>query len=377
MQSFDPPPRTRHGQSSTEQLPDVLDRLGADDVVVVTDRGVREAGVVAKVTDHVHGSPSVYDGVTPNPSVDTVVAAREAVGDADAVVADGGGSVVDTAKAACALPAFRDSFAVLRDASPDERPPRPGADVPLVALPTTAGTGTETGQWAVISDHDVDRKVSAGHPALRADAVVLDPELTRSLPPYVTAATGFDVVTHALEALTATNASAFTRPDSQYAYRLADRHLLRAVDDGENVDARERMLEASYLAGLAMNNAGLGAVHGISHAIGGLYDTPHGHTNAVLLPHVVRANARRSSDAASEYAALVDEHGDPGELLATRLEALRERAGLDRELPGAPDEWNWSAVADRAVGNVNTKTNPVTFSRDEVVDLCERAFERR
>ena len=380
MQSFYPPPGTQHGQSSLEQLPAIVDRLGANvdarDVVIVTDEGVREAGVVTMVVDHLPGTPRIYDGVTPNPGIDAVEAAAEATADADAVVAVGGGSVVDTAKAACALPAFRDSFAVLRTASADDRPPRPGATVPLVALPTTAGTGTETGHWAVISDHDVDEKVSVGHPVLRSDADVLDPELTRSLPPYVTAATGFDVVTHAVESLTAANASALTRPYSQHAFDLADRKLLRAVEDGENLDARERMLEASYLAGLAMNNAGLGAVHGISHAIGGLYDTPHGHTNAVLLPHVVRANARRSTDAATAYAALVDGHGDPGELLATRLAELRERSGLDRELPGTPDEWDWQAVAERAVGNVNTETNPVAFSRSEIVDLCERAFDR-
>jgi len=243
-----------------------------------------------------------------------------------------------------------------------------------VLVPTTAGTGTETGHWAVISDHDTARKLSVGHPVLRADAAVLDAELTESLSPYLTAATGFDVLTHAIEALTATGSSPLTRPLARHAFRLADCHLLRAVGDGTDGEARRRMLEASYLAGLAMNNAGLGAVHGISHAIGGCYDTPHGHTNALLLPHVVRTNASRSNAAAAGYATLLGTHDDPGERLARRMVALLERTELDGELPGAPARWDWDAVVDRALDNVNTQTNPAPLSRADIVTLCERTF---
>ena len=374
MHEFDPPPRTRIGPAD-EAVERVLNGLDAEEVVVVTDDGVRQAGVVDAVVDRLDPQPTVDDDVAPNPSVGTVRSVAATVRGTDAVVAVGGGSVMDAAKVACALPAFGGEFETLRASAPEERPPAPETAIPLVLVPTTAGTGTETGHWAVVSDHAADRKLSVGHPALRAEAAVLDPGLTESLPPYLTAATGFDVLAHAIESLTATGASAFTRPHSREAYRLATEHLQRAFENGSDAEARKRMLEASYLAGLAMNNAGLGAVHGISHAIGGLYDTPHGHTNALLLPHVVRANARRSEAARTGYARLVGDADDPGERLAERIEDLLTSTDLDGDLPGAPADWDWDAVAERAVGNVNTETNPASLSRRDVVAVCERAFE--
>jgi len=147
------------------------------------------------------------------------------------------------------------------------------------------------------------------------------------------------------------------------------------VADGSDLDARQRMLEASYLAGLAMNNAGLGGVHGISHAISGLYDTPHGSTNALLLPEVIRLNARRSADVRAAFTELVGESDAVGPRLATQVETLLEAVGLSDSLPGLPDNPSWDRVAASAVAGHNIRANPVAFSEADVRALCERVFE--
>ncbi|WP_458189203.1 iron-containing alcohol dehydrogenase family protein [Haladaptatus sp. NG-WS-4] len=372
MVLFTPPPPTYHERSGIDTLSSLglVDR--ADSVAVITDRGVRKAGLLEPIHERL-SVETVFDEVESNPTVETVRAVRNVTEEADVVVGVGGGSVMDATKAGCALPAFG-SFDALRPTSPDSRPPSPGMDTPTVLVPTTAGTGTETGHWAVISDHDANVKTSIGHSTLRAETAILDPELTTSLPPYLTAITGFDVVTHAIEAFVSSEASPLTDPYASETFDVAVSALPRAVTDGDDVLARERMLNASYLAGLAMNNAGLGAVHAISHAVGGLYDTPHGHTNALLLPHVVTANASTSERARLRYSRLVNETDAPGQELASRIETLLATLDLETSLQGAPEDWDWDTIATRALQNINMETNPTTFDHETVVSICREAF---
>lgn len=382
MPRFYPPPETVHGPDATTDLDPILDARDWADILVVTDEGVREAGVVDSVIDTLAVEPAVFDAIRPNPSIESVRAVRTAAEDVDAIIAVGGGSVMDAAKAASAVPAFeparqgdRTAFDALVEWPVTDPAPAPSGSIPLVLVPTTAGTGSETGHWAVISDHDAGEKLSVGHPTAGGDLAVLDPALTTSLPPSVTAASGFDVIAHAVEALVASGDTALTRPYARAGYELAVPRLPVAVRDGDDLAARAAMLSASYLAGLAMNNAGLGAVHAISHAIGGQYDTPHGHTNALLLPEVVRRNASGSKRAFSTYAELSGAQSTPGEALAAQLDTLREMVGLEAELPGLPDAPDWDPVADLAVENLNMATNPVTFDQDTVRDICRATFE--
>ena len=373
-----PPPPTVWGPDSIDDLATYLDARDLGNVLVVTDEGVVEAGVVERVCTPLSAGYRVFDEISPNPSRATVDRVNAACDGVDAVIAVGGGSVMDAAKAATALDTVGPTEDPLDDLHqwPTHQPvPDPDSKYRLMLIPTTAGTGSETGHWAVISDKNQNRKLSVGHPIMTADLAVLDPGLTTSLPPYLTAASGFDVVAHALEALVADGATLLTQPAAREAFEHAVEALPRAVEDGSNLGIRSTMLAASYLAGWSMNNAGLGAIHGISHAIGGLYDTPHGHTNALLLPAVIRHNAQGADHAASMYADLVDSRTAPGETLASRLESLMETVGLDRDLPNLPRNPDWETVATVALGNVNMRSNPVELSVDEVVRICETAFE--
>lgn len=382
MPQYHPPPETIHGIGSITGLGAVVDSYDWEDPLLVTDLGVRDAGVADRVASELPSTVDIFDDITPNPSRETVWELAGVASRADVVVAVGGGSVMDAAKAATALPAFEDvserpaaAFERLLEWPVDEPAPEPEAGIPLVLVPTTAGTGSETGYWAVISDHDRSEKLSVGHPTVGAEFAVLDPELTTSLPPAMTATSGFDVLAHAVEAMVATGDSFLTRPYARAAYRIAVDRLPVAVADGADLKARGDMLTASYLAGVAMNNAGLGAVHAISHAIGGCYDTPHGHTNALLLPAVVRTNAARSRTAFATYVELTTETEDPGDVFARQIRTLRETVGLDADLPGLPEDPDWDRVAERAVQNINMETNPVSLSADTVIEICRDTFE--
>lgn len=371
MVTFTPPPETYYDPPESEPLHPV-DPIHADAALgVVTDSGVREAGLIPKATAG-HHVGRVYDGVKSNPSLETAAAAADALADVEVVVAVGGGSVMDTAKVACARPAFG-SVDTLRSTPATAAPPGPDAAIPCVCVPTTAGTGTETGHWAVLSDHDAGEKVSVGHPALKPDAAVLDGRLTATLPPALTAMTGFDVVTHAIEAYVSTGASPLTDPLAMAALETALDALPEAVEG--DAAARDRMLTASYNAGLAMNNAGLGAVHAISHAVGGRYDTPHGLTNAALLPPVVDANRRHSERARRRYDALAERAGVPAGGLGAHLETMLKQAPLDTStLPTVTDPDDY--LVDRALDNVNIVTNPAPIDDAGIQQICCTAFGR-
>lgn len=287
----------------------------AGSVLLVTDPGVRDAGVV----DHLLSSlddrrpalaATVFDGVAPDPDLSVFEAAVERVRavDPDAVVGVGGGSALDVAKVAGTVGVH--GGAVLDYAAPPTGAgePVPGPGLPIVAVPTTAGTGSETTPVAVVSLPDRDLKVGVSSPHLLPDAALVDPTLTVPLPPGPTAAAGMDALAHAVEAYTtrAFDAKPRSAPDARPDYggrtpltdvlarvavRRIGRGLRRAVDNGEDLDARRDVALGSLAAGMAFANAGLGAAHAVAMAAGAAHDTPHGETVAAVLPAVMRYNA--------------------------------------------------------------------------------------
>lgn len=374
MNTFVPPPRTVFGPGSRSQVADVVG--DAKNVHVITDKGVLEAGCIEQVTHHLNVEPMVHADVSPNPNRETVLGLADSLANADLAIGIGGGSVMDATKAACSIPAFPQRVVAGLEITPETPVEDASARVPFVLVPTTAGTGTETGYWAVVTDHDHEEKRSLGHPSMLAKSAVLDPELTTSLPPYLTAITGIDALTHAIESLTADDASELTIPYSRHAYDLVTDGLVTAAteSDDETLAVREQLLLASYLAGVAMNNAGLGAVHAISHAIGGRHDLPHGHVNAALLPAVVRHNGERSPQARDRYASLVGTARPPHDALADRIEQLLENLDIERTPPGFPAELEYDDVAASAVVNINMYTDPVDYTAADVIKVCRRAF---
>ncbi len=264
-------------------------------VLLVSDPGVRAAGVTERVQAVLEAAGLVVElfaGVAPNATIADVEAGSALITGTDdsagglAVVAVGGGSVIDAGKA-IALHARNAGHVMGLQLTAGAR--RPG--LPLLAVPTTAGTGAETNAFAVITDPDTGRKGYVGDPSVRPRAAVLDPELTVGLPAGPTAATGIDALTHALESLMSRNANPYAEALCLQSLRMISGFLPVAVSDAHNLEARSQMLLASHLAGLAMaSGTGLGLCHALAHPIGARFGAAHGVALAAVLPHVLRFN---------------------------------------------------------------------------------------
>lgn len=272
--------------------PDIA-QLGAQRAFIVADAGVAAAGLLDLVRDALAGHITivgVFTDVPPNSSVASVeagAAQARAVG-ADLLIGLGGGSPIDTAKA---MRILITEGGTLRDHQGYNLLNRPL--VPMIAIPTTSGTGSEVTSWAVIRDEDAQVKMTFSSSYLEPELALLDPELTRGLPPKLTAATGVDALTHAIESYVGNNANPFTDAFALQAITLIGQHLRTATDNGDDMAARAAMLNASCIAGIAYSCGGgsLGVVHALAHSVGGLFGVHHGTANAILLPHGMRFNA--------------------------------------------------------------------------------------
>ncbi|MDI3502755.1 MAG: alcohol dehydrogenase [Archaeoglobi archaeon] len=346
---FSTPWKIKFGEGAVFELSEELQMFGASKVLFVTDEGVRKAGIVDEVVSSLDENleAEVYDRVEPEPSLsvfeDTLEAFREFK--PDAVVALGGGSSIDVAKAVNVI--YRHGGEVLDYIAPPTGKGRkiPGRGLPIVAIPTTSGTGSEVSPVSVVSIPDRDIKVGISSRYMRPDIALVDPLLTVSLPPSATASSGMDALSHAIEAYTTrrydrkTKASAMTRPDynggnpltdlyARKAIELISRSLRRAYNNGEDLEARRDMALASLMAGIAFTNAGLGATHAIGMVVGGRYHTAHGVTMAIILPAVMEFNAPSAPEKFIDIARLMGAHTE-GMSVA---EAARKSAEAVREL---------------------------------------------
>jgi len=339
-------------------------RLGVKRPFVVTDRVMAGLGMPDRMTGL--APCGVFADVPQDSEVSVVERAAAAMKEAgaDGIVALGGGSVLDTAKAVNIVFTLGGRLVDHQGVGT--------LDVPLspfVALPTTAGTGSEVSQHAMVKDAANHAKLPFVSPTLAADVAILDPELTVSMPPRVTAATGMDAMTHAVESLFATNASPLTDALALGAARDIAAWLPKAAADGADLEARGRMLLAANQAGLAFSNAGVGIVHACAHACGALRGVPHGVANALFLPHGAAFNA----EAAPEKVALL--RAVLGDDVPGRLAALVRAVGLPTRLRDAGvREEDLEGLADYAEMDGALIFNPRPAARDDLLALLRAAY---
>jgi alcohol dehydrogenase class IV len=350
-----PMPAAHFGAGAVGELPGLVRGTGSSAAVIVTDPALAGSPVVARVGDVLAAdglTAAVFAGVRPNPSTDDVAvgadvvaglaaeaalmagAAQPAEAGRVAVVALGGGSAIDAAKG-IALAAVNPQ----RGRDLDYRRDFARPALPIVAVPTTAGTGAETNAFAVVTDPATRRKFYVGHASSRPAAAILDPDLTAGLPPGATAATGMDALTHALESCMSRRANPWAEGIALQAIRMIAVHLPRAVADGADREARSQMLLASHLAGVAMASTGLGICHAIGHGLGGRFGIAHGVALTMVLPGVLRFNlpACRERLAAAAFAlGAGDTTRDSGwnaDAAIDAAAALADRIGMTHRLP--------------------------------------------
>lgn len=281
---------TLSGAGKIKELPSFLKKHGFKSILIVTDGGLFKLGMADPILEACKAegmNGCVYHDVVPNPTIGNIEDGLKMYkeNNCDVIVALGGGSAMDCAKGIGA-----------RVARPKKSIPQMKGVLkvskklpPLVAIPTTSGTGSEATLAAVISNPETHEKYPINDPVLIPRYVVMDPELTKSLPPHITSTTGVDALTHAVEAYIGGENTKQTKKDSVEAVQLIHKYLKKAYDDGSDLEARNKMQYAAYIAGRAFTRAYVGYVHAVAHTLGGEYGVPHGLANAVVLPYVLKA----------------------------------------------------------------------------------------
>ncbi|BDF63876.1 lactaldehyde reductase [Alistipes finegoldii] len=371
------------GAGARRMLADEFRGRGYVRAFVVTDKDLIRFGVAGKVTgvlDEAGIAYEIFSDLKPNPTVKNVQAGVEAFrrSGADAIVAIGGGSAMDTAKAVgiiAANPAFGDVVSLEGTA------PTANRSVPIFALPTTAGTAAEVTINYVITDEANTKKMVCVDPKDIPTVAIIDAELMAAMPRGLTAATGMDALTHAIEGYITKGAWTLTDMFELKAVELIARWLPAAVENGADTEAREGMAVAQYIAGMGFSNVGLGLVHGMAHPLGAFYDIPHGVANALLLPYVMQYNMESSLVKFGDVARAmgVDTAGmDTRQAAQAAVDAVRTlavRVGIPQRLSslGVREE-DLPRLAASALADVCTPGNPRDMSAEEILALYREAF---
>ena len=378
--SFALPTRIEFGPGAIECLPEEIKNLGAKKPLIITDKGVAASGLLKKVTalmDKAGIKYEIFDDVAPNPRDENVhkgAAAAKAAG-SDCLIAVGGGSPIDCAKAISVMATHTGEIIDYRGVENV-----PGNTLPIIAVPTTAGSGSEVTFSSVITDLKTKTKFTLRSVKIAARVAVCDPELTASMPKPLTAATGMDALTHAIEGYTATCAEPIANAVALYAVTLISQHLRTAVSDGANVEARAGMLMGSLLGAMSFSHSDVASVHCIAEALGGVYDKPHGVCNAICLPEVMDYS---KDYCVEKYSNVAKAMGLPfssrEEGAAAAVAEVRKLAG-DVGLPAFKtlgiNESDFPDIAKKSFENLSNLSNPRQLTAEDYMEILKRLNSR-
>lgn len=374
MNTFELKTKVIFGQEALQYLQNLVQKK----IFIVTDPYMVKSGMIDSITKYLaEGSFQIFSDIVPDPPMELVV---KGVGEViaykpDAVVAVGGGSAIDAAKAIMHFSREIGKFEKMQ----------------FIAVPTTSGTGSEVTSFAVITDTQKGIKYPLVSDVLIPDIALLEPELVKTVPPAIVADTGMDVLTHALEAYVSTKATDFSDALAEKAVALVFQYLLRSYESSEDMEAKERMHNASCLAGISFNLASLGLNHAIAHNIGGKLHVPHGRTNAILLPHVIEFNSNITgfspkdySEAAMKYAKIAKLIGVSGSTtrisvknLINEIIKLMQRMKMPTKLTECKISTEdilkeKKAIAEGALKDATILTNPRVASISDITEIIHK-----
>ena len=371
--SFELPTKIEYGVGAAKGLADVIKNLNARNVLLVTDKGIRNSGLLERISNLLDANKlahNIFDNVEPNPKDYNVQEGAEMAKrlNPDCLVTVGGGSPIDCAKAIAVV--ARQGGAARDYVGPDKI----GGDVlPLIAIPTTAGTGSEVTFSSVITDSKEKYKFSIKDSKIAPKVALVDPEMTLTMPPGLTAATGMDALTHAIEGFTANAAEPIADSAALYAIELITAYLRAAVSDGSNLEARAGMLLGSVLAGIAFSHSDVAAVHCVAEALGGKYDAAHGVCNAVVLPAVMEYNLDYCKDRYARIAAAMGLSYENVEEGARQAVKAVQKLASDVRLPEfgslGVQEKDFEELALNSFKNGSNIDNPRPMTEEDYLSL--------
>lgn len=376
MKSFEIKTKIHFGDNALERLA----QMPYKRILVITDPFIAKGNLINLITEPLKKSGKTFDifhDVVPDAPIDKIIIGVKKMLEyqPEAIVAVGGGSAIDSSKSIREFALNINHY----------------ADVALIAVPTTSGTGSEVTSFAVVNDTTARRKYPLVSPSLTAEEAILDAELVRSVPPSITADTGMDVLTHAIEAYVSTDHNEFSTALAEKSIEIVGVFLLRAYLNGDDTHARQKMHVASCLAGLAFNSASLGLTHGMAHQLGAHFHIPHGRANAMLLPHIIEYNAdiHKDSRSKSEYHPSVERYCTIAHILGlssfNKVMSVRsliqwiQFMNQDMKIPARISEMGNITVndymskveimADAALADACTATNPRVPDKESIMQI--------
>lgn len=375
------PTRNVFGEGAVQEAGDLVKSLGAKKCLIVTDRYLGQIGMADRVQGILEKAgieACIFAGAEPNPTDKNVEAGARFYqeNECNSIISLGGGSSHDCAKGIGLVAANGGQIADFEGVDKSSKPM-----IPLMAINTTAGTASEITRFCIITDTSRKVKMAIVDWRVTPQIAINDPELMKGMPPSLTASTGMDALTHAIEAYVSTDANPLTDAAAIMAIKMIAHYLPKAVANGNYMKARDKMAYAQYLAGIAFNNASLGYVHAMAHQLGGFYNLPHGVCNAILLPYVESYNLIGNMNRFRDVAQAMGVQVEGISVTCAAEKAIEAIKKLSRQLEIPSDlkqlgvrEEDFGIMADNAKKDVCQLTNPRTATREQVIEICRQAY---
>ena len=367
------------GLNRIKEIQNACNDLNIKNPLIVTDPGILKTNIISKVNESLHSEVSIYSDVQGNPTGSNVMNGVDFFnsGKHDGVIAVGGGSGMDVGKGIAFMAGQTRSLWDFEDIGDYWTRANSDKIYPIIAVPTTAGTGSETGRAGVFTKEDTHEKKIIFHPKMLPKLVILDPDLTIALPPALTAFTGMDVLAHCLEAYSSPFFYLLSQGIALEGISIVRKYLIRAFKNGNDIEARGNMLAGSSMGSTAFQK-GLGAIHSLSHPVGAIYNTHHGLTNAVFMPYVLERNRNAIEDKIISIARYLDLSNSSFEGFMKWILDIRKELEIPHTLKELiNDNTKFDEMSKMALQDPSTGGNPISFNENDFLELYQNSYEGR